>query len=175
MVEVSADTTVTEPTAPTQPATWKEEFEKLWLQTRLGHEAFCLEKAQRAADWADKLAQFAATGDKGVLSDAGSEGEDMGVSIGNTVHNHYTSTQQSATTSPGAPATPGASSGGDSVAPGSGLPTWLKVGLAGLALAGSGGAGAAITSLLSNATTVIQQPANDTDTNSALRFKKDGA
>ena len=74
---------------------------------------------------------------------------------------------------PAAPTEPVASAGGASVS--AGIPTWLKVGLTIAALGASGGTGAIITSLLTSAPQVIQQVKDtDTDTNSALRFKKEG-
>lgn len=74
---------------------------------------------------------------------------------------------------PAAPTEPVASAGGASVS--AGIPTWLKVGLTIAALGASGGTGAIIASLLTSAPQVIQQVKDtDTDTNSALRFKKEG-
>ena len=74
---------------------------------------------------------------------------------------------------PAAPTEPVASAGGASVS--AGIPTWLKVGLTIAALGASGGTGAIIASLLTSAPQVIPQVKDtDTDTNSALRFKKEG-
>lgn len=81
-------------------------------------------------------------------------------------------TDTGAPDTPAAPTEPVASAGGASVS--AGLPTWLKVGIAGASLLGAGGTGAIIGKLLLSAPQVIQQPANDTDTNAGLRFKTGG-
>lgn len=79
------------------PESWKEEFGRLWLQTRLGHEAMMLDKMQKQNAEVMALAKATRTGTVG-QPDA-PEGEDMGVSIGNKEYHYHYANSQTATTS----------------------------------------------------------------------------
>lgn len=172
---LEAEAPAPQPTAVAEPATWREEFEQQWLQSRLAHEAIMLDKMQKTIARGERLANFAVSGN---ASDIVSEGEDVGVSLGNKITNNYYNTEQTATTSasPAAPPTatqpaaPVASAGSAVVA---GVYRWVKPALIGASLLGGGGLGGVVlTKMLTPSSppaTVIQ---GDTDTNAGLRFKQ---
>lgn len=118
---------------PTQPATWKEEFEQQWLQTKLGYEGFMLDKIQRQQEAVFKLAEQAKTGN--FSSDPAAE--DMGVSIGNKVINYHMASTATSTPTTTTTSTPVSKVGN--------VAKWAAIAAA---LAGSGAAGAGLTAYL---------------------------
>ena len=83
-------TTATAETLPAQPPeaeSWKQKFEREWLQTKLAFEGMMLAKINKQNAEVFKLAGMARTGKFETTSSGGtSPEEDMGVSIGNTYH-----------------------------------------------------------------------------------------
>jgi len=75
------------------PKTWpewlKEKIAPEWAMIRLGHEAMMLDKIQKQNKIVlDNVRSLNSSG--GMGGGAGEEGEDdMGVNVGNTTHNHY--------------------------------------------------------------------------------------
>lgn len=97
---------------------------KHWARVRLAHEGMMLEKIQRQNRIVEVDARNAMTGKVDDVADwPSSEGNEMGVDIGDTIHNHYSI---------------------PSSQPKSRLPSILKVAALATALVGSGGIGAAI-------------------------------
>lgn len=143
---------------PTQPATWKEEFEQQWLQTKLGYEGFMLDKIQRQQEAVFKLAEQAKTGK--FDSDPGtSAGEEMGVNIGNkAVHYHMASTNTTASAT-------------DNSKP-STLGTVAKWGAIAATVAGSGIGGSLLTAyLLKPAAPAVQDPTAYTNDGEIFEIK----
>ena len=160
------ETTAEIPEAPAPPddLPWKEELLQQWMQTRLAHEAMMLDKIQQQNKRVLELADAARTGTIGKESAASTEGDDMGVSIGNKeYHYHYENAQQANSTTEASPAMKATNTLG-------------KI-AAGAALLGAGGIGAlgigmAVDYLTKPSPPVVVQPADtDTDTNSKLRFE----
>lgn len=157
------------------PEEWNEEFKRNWMNTRLGHEGFMLEKIARQQAIVEANARFAATGDSSQLAKEITpteiEGDGMGVSIGNKeYHVHYEMPASNTnTTTSTVEATPQVGS--------STTNTLGKLAAAGALLGAGGlgtlGAGLAIDYLTKPEPTVVVQPAQqDTDTNAGLRFKE---
>lgn len=178
---MATETTTELPTPPeTTPDQFRQEFKENWMNTHLAHEGLMLEDVQRRNRATHAMAKFAATADvaqlvKDLEPDA-TEGDDVGVSIGNKtfIYNTSQAAQETNTATTQAPeaspqvATPQAST----------TNTLGKI-AAGAALAGAGGlatlgAGAVINYLTQPSPPVVAQPAAgmDTDTNAGLRFKE---
>ncbi len=162
----TAETTAELPPPPTpEDLPWKEELLQQWMQARLAHEGMMLDKIQQQNKRVLELADAARTGTIGKESAASTEGDDMGVSIGNKeYHYHYENAQQAnSTTTEASPVAKASST--------------LAKAAAAAALVGAGGIGVVGVNMAIDALTrpdpspVIVQPATDTDTNAGLRFK----
>lgn len=98
---------------------------KHWARVRLGHEGMMLEKIQRQNRIVEVNARNTMTGKSDDVTDwPKSEGDEMGVDIGDEIHNHYYPPSPATETSAKKPAT-----------------TLAKAALAAALLAGGGGAG----------------------------------
>jgi len=159
----------TNPPTPTEqtPAQWNEEFKEHWMNLRLAHEGLMLEDIQKRNLKVHELADAVRNGTIGKPASAPTEGDDVGVSIGNKqYHYHYETTQAAqanTTTTEASPAMKATNTLG-------------KI-AAGAALLGAGGIGTvgigmAIDYFTRPSPPVVVQPADtDTDTNSKLRFE----
>lgn len=153
-----ATTTTTEEPIPKR--TDERKFVRNWAFLRLAHEALMVNRVAQSAKQAQRLANFAATGDKQQLlaEDATGAHDDMaGISIGNEVHNHYQGAPQTETTQSAVSHTTGGTVG--------------KMLLGAALLAGGAGAGA----FAVNALDQDKPPAaadTDTDTTLEVTFPK---
>lgn len=173
---MATETTAELPNPPeTTPEQFKQEFKENWMNSRLAHEGLMLEEVQRRNRATHAMAKFAATADVAQLvkdlSPDATEGDDVGVSIGNKTFIYHTAQAAQANTTTQAPeAAPLAASNTTN--------TLGKLAAAG-ALLGAGGLGAVGAGLAIDYLTkpdpapIVQpvQPGIDTDTNAGLRFK----
>lgn len=138
---------------------WREKLMRLWMQSRLAHEGMMLDKIQKQNEMVRELAVKSANGTIGRDHKMPS-GDDMGVRIGDEVHNHFwppthgKGTKPTEPTQPTAPTPQQPSSTND----------WLK---SALLAAGLLGAGAGATAIY-NYATAPSEPPKFTDTNSAI-------
>lgn len=153
----TAETATTEEPIPKRSD--ERKFIRNWAFLRMAHEALMVNRVADNAKHTQRLANFAATGDKQqLLADATEASDDMaGISIGNEVHNHYQGAPQTETTQ----ATVSQAGGG----------TLGKMLLGAALLAGGAGAGA----FAVNALDQDKPPAaadTDTDTTLEVTFPK---
>lgn len=81
------------------PTFLNEKFAKWWAMLRLGHNGMMLERTQRQLKAAENIADISMKGNTDGVNSLYPE-DDMGVSIGNEVHNHYYMGADGATPTP---------------------------------------------------------------------------
>jgi hypothetical protein len=117
------------------PVPWPEKFKRMWMETRLAHEAMTLEKLQRQSGLVDRLVRKTQDGTLGKPTGEPqefAEAATMGVMIGNEIHHHY---------EPGAPSK-------TATGPAADTPLWKKAAALAAIMAATGGGGAALSTYL---------------------------
>jgi len=127
---------------PATEETWREKVAKNWINTRLAHEGMMLDKIQRQGALVRRLIRKTQNGTLGTATDEPEdavEADDVGVMIGNEIHNHYG--QQPTPSAPSASVSSGA---GTEARPATvetaETPLWKKAAALAAVMAGTGGA-----------------------------------
>ncbi|MFH1184690.1 MAG: hypothetical protein V1755_06580 [Chloroflexota bacterium] len=119
---------------------WRGELKQNWANVRLAHEAMMLDKLQHDGRLIRRLARKTQDGTLGqaTAEPEDAEGDEMGVSIGNTIY--YGQPNPVPTTSPPPPVTPAPAPVTEPAGPSAATPLWKKA-LATAALVGAGATG----------------------------------
>lgn len=153
-----ATATTTEIPEPIPERSDERKFIRNWAYLRMAHEALMVKRVRDNQKKADRLANFAATGNASDLIPAEGEQADDGdeMNIGNEIHNHYQGAPPAEPTTNQTTQQPG------------GIGTLASMALGAALLAGTGGVGYAIYDTL-KPTTPIQQPDFvDTDSDTSI-------
>lgn len=168
---MAAEATTVDPVQnqPTEPAStnWKEDIEKQWFGLQLGERAWMLNKWQQQQEVVmDGIRR--ARDPSGATSGDAQEGDVAGVNVGNTIHNHYSSSSQTAAATDNTQTTTSPASVAKA-----GLSTAAKAAIA-AALLGTGSMGGAgglaLLQWLTKPSVTVSTPAQDTDTNAAIEL-----